>query len=433
MKRNVRCFTAAIIGLGILNVVAIIRHVELDKEFLPVLFFMIMAVLSESLSVTTGENTAVSLGFAVSLAAVIQFDPLQASAIVFTGSLLQFDNSEGSIQHIFNTSFYKRLFNSSAYMLGVLVTTYLYQLLTIYDWHFYFGTLPVLPIIFAVGIYFMTHMMLFIPLFSMLENKSMLECFKEQFWISRHLVALAPFGILISFAYLTYGWFMVLLIFGPLMIARMSFVQYMDTKRMYFETIETLSTALDAKDEYTNGHSKRVSEYAMGIAHVMKISKYQKELILNASLMHDIGKIGISDAIIKKEGKLSLGELYEIKRHPEIGEKIIGKIGFLKDVSQIIRHHHERYDGNGYPDALAGDEIPLESSILAVADAYDAMTSDRPYRKAMEVDLAIEIILNESNKQFHPQVVEAFKRYIEKNGSAEKDEDEAFLNKERLG
>lgn len=415
MKRNVKFFTSTIIALGFLNIGWVIKDLNFDNSILPILFFALLAVVSESLSVVTGDNTAVSLGFAVSLAAIILFSPLQASMVIFMGSFFQVDYSDGEIKHLFNTSLHKRLFNSSAYMLGVLVTTWIYRYVNSFGWNIKFGELSIISIITAVIVYFTMHMLLFIPLFSMMQKKSFVESLSEQFWILRHLVALAPFGIIISFAYLNYGWFMVLLIFGPLMIARLSFIQYIDTKRMYFETIETLSTALDAKDEYTNGHSKRVSDYASEISKEMGLGKFQKELVLNAALLHDIGKIGISDEIIKKPGKLTLGELYEIKRHPEIGERIIGNIGFLKEVSKIIRHHHERYDGSGYPDSITGDKTPIESSILAVADAYDAMTSDRPYRDAMKSEIAVKIIQGESGKQFDPIIVEAFMRYIEKS------------------
>lgn len=162
---------------------------------------MLLAVLSESLSVTTGENTAVSLGFTVSLATIILFNPLEASSIIFVGSFLQVDSSDGVIKHLLNTSIYKRFFNSSAYMLGVFITTWVYRYMLQFQWEFHFAGLPIIPIVVALFTYFVAHMVLFIPLFSMIQSKSMVESFKEQFWISRHLVALAPFGILISFAY----------------------------------------------------------------------------------------------------------------------------------------------------------------------------------------------------------------------------------------
>ena len=414
MKHNVKVFTFCVMLLGIVVLAASILNLNEQSDLFSLIFFIAICTISESMTISTSDNSAVSVGFAVSLAVIILFTPMEAAIIIFMGSLLQFDNSEGVIKHIFNTSVYKRVFNSSAYMLGVFVTTLIFKLMTGYNWTLKFSGMSILPIVVALVVYFIMHLIIYIPLFSMLQEKSFKESFMEHYWISRHLVALAPFGILISFAFLNYGWFMVILIFGPLMIARLSFIQYMDTKQMYFETIETLSSALDAKDEYTNGHSKRVSEYALEIAREMGLGKFQKDLILNAALLHDIGKIGIADAIIKKEGKLTLGELYEIKRHPEIGEKIIGNIGFLRDVSRIIRHHHERFDGNGYPDALQRDEIPIEAHILSVADAYDAMTSDRPYREAMGTVMAVEIIMEEAGKQFDPIVVSAFTRYIDR-------------------
>jgi len=412
MKRNIRAFTLAVILIGLTILTAALSNLNYDSSILAILFFVMLSTISESLTVATSDDSAVSVGFAVSLAIIILFSPVEASAIIFAGSFLQLDSSEGVIKHVFNTSSYKRMFNSSAYMIGVFVTTLIYHSLDKLDWSLNIGEIPIIPIIIAVAVYFIMHMIIYIPLFSMLHEKSIKEAFKENFWVSRHLVALAPFGILISFAFITYGWFMVILIFGPLMTARILFIQYMEAKRTYFETVETLSSALDAKDEYTNGHSKRVSEYACGIAEEMGMGKYQKDLILNSALLHDIGKIGIRDEILKKTGNLTLGEVFEIKRHPEIGEKIIGNIHYLRDVSKIIRHHHERYDGNGYPDSLKCDSIPIEACVLTVADAFDAMTSNRPYRKAMEVITAINIILDESGKQFHPAVVIAFEKHI---------------------
>lgn len=414
MKRNIRVFTLGIIILGFSVLMLALTKIYYDSSITKILFFVVLSTFSESLTVSTSDDSAVSVGFAVSLAIIMLFNPYEASVIIFAGSFFQLDSSEGVLKHVFNTSLYKRIFNSAAYMLGVFVTTAIYHRIDSLEWKLNFGEIAILPILIAVFIYFAMHMLLFIPLFSMLHERTIKEAFKENFWVSKHLVALAPFGILISFAFLRYGWFIVVLIFGPLMISRVLFIQYMDAKRTYFETIETLSTTLDAKDEYTNGHSKRVSEYSFEIAVEMGMSKFQRDLILNSALLHDIGKIGIPDAVLKKTGELNIGEVYEIKRHPEIGEKIIGNINHLRDISKIIRHHHERYDGNGYPDSLKYDSIPIEACVLAVADAFDAMTSDRPYRKAMDVETAVEIILEESGAQFHPSVVAAFERFMNK-------------------
>jgi len=182
----------------------------------------------------------------------------------------------------------------------------------------------------------------------------------------------------------------------------------MDMKNMYFETIRTLSNALDAKDEYTNGHSHRVAEYSVMIAEKLQLSPKDVETVQTAALLHDIGKIGIKDEVLNKPGKLDFKEFYEVQQHPEIGANILKDVVALQKVSKIIRYHHERFDGNGYPDSIPGADIPIESAVIAVADAYDAMTSDRSYREAMSHDAALGIIRNASGTQFHPDVVEAF-------------------------
>ena len=186
-------------------------------------------------------------------------------------------------------------------------------------------------------------------------------------------------------------------------------------KSVYFETIKALSNAVEAKDEYTKGHSYRVAQYAVGIAQEMGLTYEVVDKINTAAILHDIGKIGISDTILNKPDNLSDEEYMRIQNHPEIGAKILFEVDFLKDVAEIIKHHHERYDGKGYPLHLEGNNIPLEASILAVADAYDAMTSDRAYRKAMNSTIAYKIIIKESGKQFDPRVVESFMKYMKKH------------------
>ncbi len=176
----------------------------------------------------------------------------------------------------------------------------------------------------------------------------------------------------------------------------------------YLNTIEALSMAIDAKDRYTHGHSKRVCDIAMIIGRNMHLDPPDLELLKHASDLHDIGKIGISELIISKEGKLSVDEYEIIKTHPLVGETIIEPIPFLQDARPIIRHHHERWDGYGYPDGLSGTEIPLLSRIILIADAYDAMTTDRPYRKALSHNAALREIIKHSSSQFDPAIVSVF-------------------------
>lgn len=212
----------------------------------------------------------------------------------------------------------------------------------------------------------------------------------------------------LAFAYEKSGWIMASAVLGLLIMARYAYKLYIDMKQQYFDTIKTLSNALDAKDNYTNGHSMRVADISVAISRQMGLRPCQIEMIKTAATLHDIGKIGISDAIINKPGKLEMNEIYEIRRHPEIGEQILKDVKALRKIAKIVKHHHERYDGNGYPDSLMTDEIPLESAIISVADAYDAMTSNRIYRVAMSETHAIKIIREERSLQFHPEVVDAF-------------------------
>lgn len=177
--------------------------------------------------------------------------------------------------------------------------------------------------------------------------------------------------------------------------------------------IYALAVAVEAKDLYTRGHSERVADYSVKLAAAMGLPSYQFETIRGAALLHDIGKIGISGSILRKPGSLTALEFQQIKKHPTIGERICASLKFAHDILPIIKHHHERYDGKGYPDGLRGEKIPITARIVAIADAFDAMTSDRPYRAGLNPVEAIEILHNGAGKQWDPQLVPVFVKLIE--------------------
>jgi HD-GYP domain-containing protein (c-di-GMP phosphodiesterase class II) len=178
-------------------------------------------------------------------------------------------------------------------------------------------------------------------------------------------------------------------------------------------TLNSLVQAIEAKDPYTRLHSQRVTLYACGIAETLGLGEREMEALRFASPLHDIGKIGISDAILLKNGRPTEEEFATIRRHPELGAKILEPLGLLADEQSIILYHHERWDGRGYPSGRAGGDIPLLARIVTVADAYDAMTSDRIYRRARSHAMALEELLAHSARQFDPAVVEGFVRYAE--------------------
>ncbi|HNV68452.1 MAG TPA: HD domain-containing protein, partial [Candidatus Ozemobacteraceae bacterium] len=189
---------------------------------------------------------------------------------------------------------------------------------------------------------------------------------------------------------------------------------YENIQRVYLSTVEVLATAIDAKDPYTHGHSRRVTDYSVAIAEEMGLSKAEIDNVRYAGLLHDVGKIGIKDSIIGKPERLTDEEYNIIKRHPSIGADILKPVEFLSDKIPGVLHHHEYYDGRGYPDHLKGEDIPFIGRVICVADAFDAMTSDRPYRKGLNVNVAIGELKKFSGKQFDPACVDAFLRAFEK-------------------
>ena len=161
-----------------------------------------------------------------------------------------------------------------------------------------------------------------------------------------------------------------------------------DRERIYFDTISALALAVEARDPYSRGHSERVGEVAARIGALMGLPEAELQTLRDASRLHDIGKIGITDSILLNPGRLGVEDMEIMKRHPSIGENIVGPLKTFKHLMDPVRHHHERLDGSGYPDALGGEQIPLITRIIMVADIYDAMTKDRPYRKALAWDTA---------------------------------------------
>jgi len=181
-------------------------------------------------------------------------------------------------------------------------------------------------------------------------------------------------------------------------------------RRNFYQTIRALAQALEMRDSYTRGHSERVRTYSLRIAAGLEMSPTDLECLEQAALLHDIGKIGVRDSVLLKKGRLDLEERAAIERHPVIGDSILHPVGFLREALEAVLHHHEHWDGTGYPDGLAGVRIPLVARVIAVADAYDAMTSDRPYRAALTHEEAAREVERGAGRQFDPTVVRAFLR-----------------------
>jgi putative nucleotidyltransferase with HDIG domain len=181
-----------------------------------------------------------------------------------------------------------------------------------------------------------------------------------------------------------------------------------DLEDLFLGTIRSLSAAIDAKSSWTSGHSDRVTEYAMKIGREMKLSEQDLKRLEYAGHLHDIGKIGIHEETLNKTEALTEAEWREVRKHPVKGGEILEPIGQLKDLIEIIKHHHEFYDGTGYPDGLAGEKIPLLARILSVADSVEAMKGARPYKEGRKMEEIVDEVKRCSGTQFDPLIVDAF-------------------------
>ncbi|MBP6963116.1 MAG: HD-GYP domain-containing protein [Armatimonadetes bacterium] len=184
--------------------------------------------------------------------------------------------------------------------------------------------------------------------------------------------------------------------------------------RAYRRSLLTLASAVETKDMRAAGHGERVAEYATATARQMRLPKRLIRNIEYAAFLEDVGNIRVPHAILNKPGKLTREEMEQLEAHPAIGQEIVEQVRFLKDIAPYLRHHHEKWDGSGYPDGLMGEQIPLGARILAVATAFDSMTSERPYHAKMDEDAAVAELKAGAGAQFDPAVVEAFLRMLQK-------------------
>ena len=226
----------------------------------------------------------------------------------------------------------------------------------------------------------------------------------------------AAYGLLIAALWSVVGFFAPLLVLIPLFVARWAVAQFAEQQKAYEATVGALCQAVETKDFYTRGHSDRVSRGSVMIAREIGMRGERVEAIRYAGMLHDVGKLGVPTKVLQKTGKLTEEEYDAIQLHPMRGLDIVREIGFLDEALAGIMHHHERIDGRGYPMGLAGDEIPEFARVLAVADAFDSMTSTRSYRGARPVAEAIEELRKWSGTQFDPAFVDAFVAALKREG-----------------
>jgi len=373
-----------------------------------ILLFTCLAFFAEILPIRLPKYGEVTVGFAILMASILVLGTKASIWVAFLAYLFS------ELKGIFKKPFYKMLCNISVYVIMIGLSGFIYEFLGGKPGHIdlYHNFFPIVVLVFT---YLLINVSLITIGFSILNGEHLLKIFSSNFkWALPNYLALAPLGILLAIIYINVGSPGILLFLVPLLIARHSFQLYMNMRKVYLETIQALATTIEAKDPYTRGHSERVALYASIIAEEMNLPEDFLNILNFAALLHDIGKIGIPDEILNKPGKLSEDEFDKIKTHPVVGANIVENIDFLAQASSYIRFHHERQNGRGYPEGLNGEDIPLGAAILAVADAFDAMTSDRPYRKAWDMENTLCEIESNSGIQFRPDVVEALKKAVKK-------------------
>jgi len=398
---KLKVYIGIITGLTIALFIYLFPSLSLiSGTWLAIIFFIALSIIAEFMPVDLPVGGRVTIGFPIDFVVIIIYGPLFAICVTFIGEILG---------DIFNkkTIWYKTLFNASQYALSAGVAGIVYQglggvvgLVNISNY--------IIPAAICAISYFLINSSLFMIVISLAEGVSILSVWKNRIrGIIATYIALAPIGFVMALVYTSIGVWGIILFFFPLILARRSFELYTKMRKVYLDTIRALAAAIDAKDPYTKGHSERVAQIAVLLAQELDLSDRDIENIEYTALLHDIGKIGIDDMILGKSSKLSNEEFKKIKEHPIVGAKIIEPIDFLKNSYKIIYHHHEKYNGGGYPDGLKEKDIPLCARIIGVADAYDAMGSDRPYRKKLSKEKILKEFTEQSGKQFDPQIVNA--------------------------
>lgn len=377
-----------------------------------ILMLAAVSFVAENLAFNLPMAGSISLAFAVNYAAVLLGGGIPAVVVAAAGAISLSDIRQRKSPWIL-------VFNVAQFAISVLIGGLLIRFLgvaPIAAWNRVQMNLDVAAAwtAGAVGL-FVSNVLMVSSGIAMVRGLRLREVMRLQKVSSfvPSLVVLALLGMLLALMVSASGALGAAILLVPFIAARRTFRVYLELSDAYTETVRSLVAAIEAKDPYTRGHSERVATYARMVAENAQLSSSTVDLIERAALLHDIGKIGVGLHTLTSADKLSAEEVREIRAHPVLGSGLLESVEFLADVVPIIRHHHERLDGAGYPDGLVESQIPHLSKVLAVADCYDAMTSDRAYRPAMSQREAIAEMRRVAGSQLDPQLVETLVQCLE--------------------
>ncbi len=393
-----RVFVATILA-GAVAAGIVVRPPEVPS-LISLLFFFVIIAVTEALPIKLPRaRGTVSVGFAMCYSAVLLFGPFWGGLLTALGSLRQAELS-GKVE-VSETLFNRGQLFLAAVGGGLVFQSISGGSLEGGQWLLIAATMTGGITYFGINV---TAVVIYFSLKMGADPRSLV--LNDIRWSIPSYMGLMPIAYLNVAVYGAVGKLGVIFFLLPLLVGRYAFQMYSQLRDVFVSTISALAAALEARDPHTSGHAERVSYYAVRIAKALQMPEDRVELLQYIAILHDIGKLGIEDQLLRKPGKFDASEMKIMQSHSQIGANILSKIKALREGASWVLHHHERYDGDGYPKGLKGEQIPLEARILAVADAFDAMLSERPYKNPMTPAEVRRELLRCRGTQFDPDVTD---------------------------
>lgn len=367
-----------------------------------------------------------TLSFAVQMAMVILLDTWEAVWIVIVATFI--------VEVISRKQWYKVLFNVGQYGLSLFITSLVFHFLKLSPSNIKLDIIRDLPaVLISVMVYYLSNTFFVSVVITLFSDNKFIDVFLNDYKsIAAFYFSNTPISIAASLLYSEQRPYTILILVPSLIMANQTLRWYHSLHIQTVETLNVLADIVDERDTYTYSHSLRVAEYSRKIALELKLSSNIVNEIETAGRVHDVGKITIEDSILRKPEKLTEKEYDIIKDHPVVAHRLFKNLKPYKNGAKYVLYHHERIDGKGYPEGIHGTDIPLGARILAVADCYDAMTSDRPYRKALSPRIAVEELVKHSGTQFDPVIVNAFIEVLKRDYEYISDNNETIIMEKQI-
>lgn len=411
VRAKIYAYSSILVGLVAL---ALALSQWRNQDLLKFAFYLLFVALSSQMKVTMpGVNGTMSVNFLFTLLAVTLLDPAQSVLVSITGALTQLLwKSKSKLKRI------HVMFNAASSTISCGIAYLVFHSTALRGLNSTFT----LMVFWTSVTFFIVNTSMVAIVAAMSIEKPVWKFWKDNyFWTAPQYLFGALLTWLVHIIENLAGWEISVLVFPAVFLVERSYRFYLDRlgqeqahvvqiADLHLRTIKSLALAINAKDVTTHGHLRRVEVFTQEIGKELNVGEAIMQALQAAALLHDIGKLAVPEYIISKPGKLTLEEFEKMKIHPVVGAEILDSVKFPYPVVPIVRHHHEKWDGTGYPDGMKGEEIPIGARILTAVDCLDAMASDRQYRRAISLDAAIEIIVSESGKTFDPKVVEVLRR-----------------------